>query len=762
MLRDEHVGELWPAGEPAESRLMYGHACITPDGEFEARSYQTFTLAYTAGRYGVDDTGSLRVVFRWSSDFGRLQMQEPGAPNYVTAHASSSTPLQLAFDYDSLPRPRYHGLTVTPRGGFLREGDVITIVFGDTSGGSPGMNLQTCCEHNFEFKVLLDACATGYFVPIPDTPVISIVAGPAAHWKAVLPTARRPGQAFTLGIKAEDKWGNPSAQASGNLVFKTNLPVVGLPERFSFPTGERSVQLTDLRVDEPGILRLSLESDVGEELAQSNALVVDANLTPTYWGDLHGQSGESVGINTARDFFGFARDLAFLDATAHQANDFQVNNAFWTHLNELTHEFHEDGSFVVFPGYEWSGNTAVGGDRNVYFRTEGRQIRRSSHALLVDRSDIDTDSPTAADLFRDIADEDAVVFAHCGGRYADMYAAHDPRLETSMEIHSAWGSFEWLLGDCFDQGFRCGVVCNSDGHKGRPGASYPGASSFAAYGGLTCFVTDDLSRDGLFECLRRRHTYGTTGNRLHLDVRAHFSQNAKLYARDPLAYADAAATDVNEVMMGDIVQSAEPSIELSIDVASGSPIERIDVLNGKQHLTTLRGYSAEQLGNRVRVVWSGAQYRGRGNRTRWKGSTHLDGAKIVRMSKINNWNIERLFEQRDDHTVVWEGITAGNFGGLDLWYDDVEADARLRVTSNIASGSFELSDLGIEDQRIEAGGLERSLKVFRLPEDNNCREMSERVRVALRPEGDNPIWIRVTTEDGFNAWSSPIYIFRGA
>jgi hypothetical protein len=38
------------------------------------------------------------------------------------------------------------------------------------------------------------------------------------------------------------------------------------------------------------------------------------------------------------------------------------------------------------------------------------------------------------------------------------------------------------MQDCFALGHRVGVVANSDGHKGRPGASYPGASEFGAYG----------------------------------------------------------------------------------------------------------------------------------------------------------------------------------------------------------------------------------------------------------------------------------------
>ena len=158
------------------------------------------------------------------------------------------------------------------------------------------------------------------------------------------------------------------------------------------------------------------------------------------------------------------------------------------------------------------------------FRKEGRQIRRSSHALLEDRTDIDTDAPTAARLFEDLQGEDCVVYAHVGGRYADIKQAHDHKLETAMEIHSAWGTFEWMLTDGFPLGHRSGVVCNSDGHKGRPGASYPGASTFGAYGGLTCFLTDDLSRDGIFECLRRRHHYGTTGCRMQMDVAVKFDE----------------------------------------------------------------------------------------------------------------------------------------------------------------------------------------------------------------------------------------------
>ena len=104
----------------------------------------------------------------------------------------------------------------------------------------------------------------------------------------------------------------------------------------------------------------------------------------------------------------------------------------------------------------------------MYSRTEGRQIRRSSHALLPEREDLHTDAPDAKLLLETFFGEDCVVYAHVGGRFADIAYAHDVRLERSMEIPSAWGTFEWMLNDGFALGHRSGVVCNSDGHKGRP------------------------------------------------------------------------------------------------------------------------------------------------------------------------------------------------------------------------------------------------------------------------------------------------------
>jgi hypothetical protein len=45
----------------------------------------------------------------------------------------------------------------------------------------------------------------------------------------VLPTVRRRGQPFRLGLKGEDKWGNPSQQVSGTFTLKPSRNIDGLP-----------------------------------------------------------------------------------------------------------------------------------------------------------------------------------------------------------------------------------------------------------------------------------------------------------------------------------------------------------------------------------------------------------------------------------------------------------------------------------------------------------------------------------------------------
>lgn len=736
-----------------------GHATITPVSPCEAGAFASLTLVYTAGYFGIDDTGSLKIVHRFASDMGKMQFTDPAGWNYVTAHASNGAVLELRYDQKGNLRPWDKTLLIRVQRGFLREGDTITVHIGDPREGSPGIRIQTFSEATFEFKVLVDAFATYNYVELPHQPWIPVVAGPAILYKAVLPTQRRVGEHFVLGFKGEDKWGNPSHQVQGHFTFETSLPVAGLPDSVAVVRGTLATALQGLHVDVPGELRITVRDADGRALCHSNPLRVEANLDLLpYWADLHGQSEETIGTNTAQELIEFARDRAFLDAMSHQGNDFQISTPFWEELNRLTAEYNQDGKFIIFPGYEWSGNTGLGGDRNVMFRDEGRQIHRSHHALVEDLGDVATDANSAADLFEALKGENCVVFAHIGGRYADISIAHDARIERSVEVHSDWGTFEWLLQDAFEQGYRVGVLANSDGHKGRHGASHPGASLFGAYGGLSCLLAAELTRDALFDALRRRHHYATTGCRLHLDTRVSFDNPAALYADDPGVGGKVMAR-VRQARMGDILRSNDDHVTLEIDVSAASPIERIEIRNRTTVLETWRPWTQQQLGRRLRIIWEGSEYRGRGRQTVWDGCAILRGNRFASFSPINLWNIDKPIHQAAPNKLTWAALTTGGFGGAEVFLADALAGS-LQLDTQLAKAELAVADIGLCDHVISTGGgIRRQMRVYRLPDINDtCSiRLSRRIQ---RDAAEDALYVCVTLEDGHMAWSSPIYLLR--
>jgi Protein of unknown function (DUF3604) len=576
-----------------------GSINLSPSGPFVAGSYAELVLVYTAGTFGIDDTGMLKVSWRTTSDFSKPQFAKPDAPNFTTVEASNGAKLEVWFDRLNI-RPYVNTLLIRIGRGYLRAGDTLAIRMGDRRRGSPGLRLQTNVEKNVELRTSVDAFATYEFCELPKQPAFDLVPGPVTKWKAIVPSLAVVGEPFRLAIVAEDMWGNPTEDAAATLNLQSVPPLKGLPDNITIAKGDGPRVIENLVAVEPGDVDLTVAAD-DRIVARVNPLrVLSVAPLRRYWADLHGQSGETIGMGTAEDYFRYARDKAFVDMVGHQGNDFQITDAFWNKLNELTAQFDQPGKFVCLPGYEWSGNTGMGGDRNIFFRREGRPIRRSSHILV--QGETTTDAVYTADkLFEALSGEDCRVIAHVGGRYADVKYAHDGRVERTVEVHSSWGTFEWILHDAFEKGFRVGVVCHSDDHKGRPGATMPGASTFGAIGGLSCYFMPELSRDALFEALRKRRHYGTTGTRLFLDVRGEFDQDVTGFSEDP-KLGPAKEFPVREAMMGDIIRPKTVPMKVAVEVIGTAPLERVDVLHGTHVVQSERPFSASDLGRRVVVL----------------------------------------------------------------------------------------------------------------------------------------------------------------
>ena len=752
--------------EPIPKELL-GSAVLDRTGDFEAGSYQSFALTYTAGRFGIDDSGSIRVVFRFATDQTNPQFDDPTAPGFTEVVASNNAVLQARFDPKGNIRPWDRTLQIKVVKGFMKEGDTITVRFGVTDHGGAGMRLQTFCEGRYEFRVLVDPIATYNFQTLPEQPAISIIPGMPETWVAVIPSTITRGDRFSLKIKAEDIWGNPTNKASTKLTVKSNCSIKNLPKFIEVNTGDFATIVSGLIANVSGPLEILLYAPDGSLVAACNpALVSDTPDLKSYWGDLHGQSEETLGTNSATDYFAFGRDRAFLDACAHQGNDFQMTDTFWKDLNRITSHFNEDGRYVTLPGYEWSGNTALGGDRNVYFPVEGRTMRRSSHALIEDQTDLGTDCHTASELFEAFAKNkewDVISFAHCGGRYADITKAHDGRFEKSVEVHSAWGTFEWIVHDAFKNGYRVGIIGNSDGHKGRPGASYPGAGWFGAVGGLTCFLMSELTRSNLIGCINARHHYATTGGpsgRMRLEVSMSFDEPATQYLDDPLLVKNCSTQPCCQAMMGDIVLLPAGAAYLKVSVDAAAPVRSVDIFNGTDHLECYHPYEESDLGDRITVLWEGAEYRGRFRAVSWDGSAHFDKATITSVVPVNFFNQDKKLNMVSSSDLGWQSVTTGNFAGFVAKLKDSKLGS-VTIKTPLINESVKLADIGYEGNLLDASdSLPRRIQIYRLPDDNP--HTSVRIERKLEPQigMDNPFYVRITLEDGTQAWSSPIYVLR--
>jgi hypothetical protein len=302
-------------------------------------------------------------------------------------------------------------------------------------------------------------------------------------------------------------------------------------------------------------------------------------------------------------------------------------------------------------------------------------------------------------------------------------------------------------------------VCHSDDHKGRPGATRPGASTFGAIGGLTCYLMPELSRDALFEALRRRRHYGTTGTRLFLDLHGSFAEPVTAFAEDP-QLERGKELSVREALMGDIIRPGDVPMRLAVEVIGTAPVDRVDVLHGDRVAQTVRPFAAADLGRRVRVLWQGAEYRGRGRESGWQGLLTLTGNRFLRFAPVNFLNPERKVQETIPGTgLAWSSVTTGNLAGVDVWLDEPHRGT-LHLETNVVSGEVELASLMDNVVTFEGGGLGRRLSVYRLPEADWDRRVELNHTVGFPGGADLPIYVRVTQADGHQAWSSPIYLIE--
>lgn len=724
----------------------FGSIEIDDESPIVAGSYITRVLTFTVGKYGMDNGGRIRLLFRLASDTSIPQMSDPKADNYMVAYSSNTK---------AVIKGRY-----SPKGGYrpwmqsyefevgsesLDEGEKIFIVIGDKTHGSRGYRAQTFVESNFQWKVEVENFETGVFMPLSPVPISSIISGQPE--KAVLlgPSFCESGEAISSNIKIEDKFGNPSPY-EGEITFTLEeideYGTVKNSHHLSdvYHTLEKGVAKTDsFQIDAEGYYQVAATvKGLAEERVVSNPIIVGniPNGNKHYWGDFHAQYNNSTGIGSVEDAFTYARDAAAVSFVGHQPNDFLLTEEGWQEAKEAVEKYHEPGSFIPILGYEWSGNTPKGGDRNVHYLNNDGPLHRTSHWQVPDKSDIGMDKYDLKALYESLENRnDVIVVPHVGGRRCDITNYFNEKLEPVIEVCSTHGRFQWLLEEALDNNYVVGVVGGSDDHTGRPGLSYPTNHHFGTRGGLAGVYMEQLDRESIFNAVKKRHTYATTGERIALEVSTNDGH-----------------------FMGDYWEaSSAPKIQ--VKTAGTKPLESIELYRNKEMVYSYPIYKSEPLLNKIRIEWGGARVKGRTRHTVWDGSVTVENGMIQNAECFAFDHPDQGITKQSDHHVDWVSSTSGDHDGIILTIDG-DKDTRITFTTPHGMENVTLGEIFQNPIHRDCGAVNQYYKITSYYEETGPQIVQFDWEDSCPQADRNAYWVKVTQKDGEIAWSSPLYFMK--
>lgn len=246
------------------------------------------------------------------------------------------------------------------------------------------------------------------------------------------------------------------------------------------------------------------------------------------FGDIHGQSGISDGMGFIDQYYRRSRAKANLQIsclTDHDCYPDWISQSEWELIHTTARLMNEDNELTCLLSYEWTPNEYQYdfGHKNIYYRDDNGDIFRSG----------DSGGMTPTDLYTSIKNYRAMCVPHHPAADWGMVSAatdwsfHDDEVERLVEIMSRHAPYEdyesqsrytkniskmprHSVQDALAKGYRMGFTAGSDSHQMDHGME----------GGIVAVYADSHTREGVWDGMYDRMTYGTTGARILLSFKA--------------------------------------------------------------------------------------------------------------------------------------------------------------------------------------------------------------------------------------------------
>lgn len=551
----------------------------------------------------VEAGGCLKIGYdlRGESGYDAFpQAADPAAPNYATCEGPEGVSLRLEGYrshhathgaetleekivsesyfwrdllgmYSSL---NLHVLKVEVVEGRLEAGDTLRVTFGDTSEGSPGMQVPGQAKPDWRHWVMLQRTA-GAELELLGGDVLVVEPGEPVRLNVVAPSIVSPNEEIPVAHVALDALGNPTRRV-----------------RVQFPSAATEPGEIELRPGAHFVDRVRIDDERVGLQGQSNPIELVAEPEyRLYWGEIHGHTCISDGGQRTPDqFYHWGRDTALLDFCAITDHDFGIGlydpDKYWAIIREAARDFNESGRFVTLPGWEIShaGLTEgeIYGHKNVYFLDDDAPFYSSSPYGKSRAGQVYTQIEELVALLEDWGGEFMLV-DHTSHQQTDWdrFVAKYTRL---VEVYSFFGGSEaedvpcpvgpLMQGtrgktsrDGLDRGLMMGFTGGTDTHMGAPAAYLETSFGRGRLPGMTAVWATELSRAAIWDALWNRRTYAVRGERILLH------------------------TAVNGAMMGDetALQAPDEPRRIAIAVAGTAPVESVKLIHNGSTLRTWTG-----------------------------------------------------------------------------------------------------------------------------------------------------------------------------
>lgn len=246
------------------------------------------------------------------------------------------------------------------------------------------------------------------------------------------------------------------------------------------------------------------------------------------FGDIHGQSGISDGMGTIDQYYRRSRDradLQFSCLTDHDCYPDWISQSEWELMRTTARLMNTDNELTCLLSFEWTPNEYQYdfGHKNIYYRDDKGDIFRSGDASGI----------TPTDLYASIKNYRGMCIPHHPAADWGMVSAatdwsfHDDQVERLAEIMSRHAPYEddacvskytknikkmkgRSVQAALARGYRMGFTAGSDSHQMEHGVE----------GGIVAVFTPTHDREGIWDSMYDRRTYGTTGARILVSFKA--------------------------------------------------------------------------------------------------------------------------------------------------------------------------------------------------------------------------------------------------